>query len=139
MFVKGGRGFANLAKMSAMGIPVVGVTHGSSTAGGAYQSGLCDYLVVVRGRSKIFLAGPPLLKAATGEIATDEELGGAEMHYFGPGTAEYMAEDDADGIRLAREVIAKLNWNRPGATPAPVTGRAPQYDPEEILGVVPVD
>jgi geranyl-CoA carboxylase beta subunit len=139
MFVKGGRGFANLAKMSAMGIPVVGVTHGSSTAGGAYQSGLCDYLVVVRGRSKIFLAGPPLLKAATGEIAKDEELGGAEMHYFGPGTAEYMAEDDADGIRLAREVIAKLGWNRAGAIPATVTGRAPQYDPEELLGVVPLD
>jgi len=139
MFVKGGRGFANLAKLSAMGIPVIGVTHGSSTAGGAYQSGLCDYLVVVRGRSKIFLAGPPLLKAATGEIATDEELGGAEMHYFGPGTAEYLAEDDADGIRLAREVIAQLGWNREGAIPAPLTGAAPQYDPEEILGVVPVD
>jgi geranyl-CoA carboxylase beta subunit len=139
MFVKGGRGFANLAKMSAMGIPVIGVTHGSSTAGGAYQSGLCDYLVVVRGRSKIFLAGPPLLKAATGEIATDEELGGAEMHYFGPGTAEYLAEDDADGIRIAREVIAKLAWNHEGAIPAPFTGRAPQYDPEEVLGVVPVD
>jgi len=139
MFVKGGRGFANLAKMSAMGIPVIGVTHGSSTAGGAYQSGLCDYLVVVRGRSKIFLAGPPLLKAATGEIATDEELGGAEMHYFGPGTAEYLAEDDGDGIRMAREVIAKLAWNREGAIPGPLSGRAPQYDPEEILGVVPVD
>jgi geranyl-CoA carboxylase beta subunit len=139
MFVKGGRGFANLAKMSAMGIPVIGVTHGSSTAGGAYQSGLCDYLVVVRGRSKIFLAGPPLLKAATGEIATDEELGGAEMHYFGPGTAEYLAEDDADGIRIAREVIGKLAWNREGAIPAPLTGRGPQYDPEEILGAVPVD
>ncbi len=139
MFVKGGRGFANLAKLSAAGIPVIGVTHGSSTAGGAYQSGLCDYLVVVRGRSKIFLAGPPLLKAATGEIATDEELGGAEMHYFGPGTAEYLAEDDADGIRLAREVIAQLGWNREGTIPVALSGRAPQYDPEETLGVVPVD
>jgi geranyl-CoA carboxylase beta subunit len=139
MFVKGGRGFANLAKLSAAGIPVIGVTHGSSTAGGAYQSGLCDYLVVVRGRSKIFLAGPPLLKAATGEIATDEELGGAEMHYFGPGTAEYLAEDDADGIRLAREIIGQLGWNRAGAIPPPLTGATPQYDPEEVLGVVPVD
>jgi geranyl-CoA carboxylase beta subunit len=139
MFVKGGRGFANLAKLSARGIPVIGVTHGSSTAGGAYQSGLCDYLIVVRGRSKIFLAGPPLLKAATGEIATDEELGGAEMHYFGPGTAEYLAEDDADGIRICREVMAMLGWNREGAIPPPLSGPPPKYDPEEILGVVPVD
>ncbi|PCJ58413.1 MAG: acetyl-CoA carboxylase carboxyltransferase subunit [Candidatus Hydrogenedentota bacterium] len=139
LFVRGGRSFANLAKLSAQGIPVIGVTHGSSTAGGAYQSGLCDYLVVVRGRSKIFLAGPPLLKAATGEIATDEELGGAEMHYFGPGTAEYMAEDDADGIRLGREIINKLNWND-NTSPLPVkTFQEPAYDPEEILGCVPLD
>ena len=139
MFVRGGRNFANLAKMSAMGIPVVGVTHGSSTAGGAYQSGLCDYLVVVRGRSKIFLAGPPLLKAATGEIATDEDLGGAEMHYFGPGTAEYLAENDGDGIRLCREILTALGWER-GCVVAPhAEARGPRYDPEELLGIVPVD
>lgn len=139
MFVEGGRTFANLAKLSAMGLPVVGVTHGSSTAGGAYQSGLCDYLVVVRGRSKIFLAGPPLLKAATGEIATDEELGGAEMHYYGPGTAEYMAEDDADGIRVCREIMAKLNWNDNTVPRARRSFAEPLYDAEEILGCVPVD
>jgi len=139
MFIRGGRSFANLAKLSAMGIPVVGVTHGSSTAGGAYQSGLCDYLVVVRGRSKIFLAGPPLLKAATGEVATDEELGGAEMHYLGPGTAEYMAEDDADGIRICREIITKLHWNDNFPIPEQRNFKEPYYDPEEILGVVPPD
>src|SRR5262249_17856898 len=77
--VEGGRTFANMARMSAMGIPHITVVHGSSTAGGAYHPGLSDYVVVVRGRSKIFLAGPPLLKTATGEIASDEELGGAEM------------------------------------------------------------
>src|SRR5262249_57650768 len=75
IFVDGGRTFANMARMSAMGVPHIAVVHGSSTAGGAYHPGLCDYVVVVKGRSKIFLAGPPLLKAATGEIATDEDLG----------------------------------------------------------------
>jgi geranyl-CoA carboxylase beta subunit len=139
MFVKGGRNFANLAKLSAMGIPVVTVTHGSSTAGGAYQTGLSDYVVVVRGRSKIFLAGPPLLKAATGEIATDEELGGADLHYTVSGTAEYMAEDDRDGIRLAREIMAKLPWNEGLSLPESKPFREPRYDAEELLGIVPVD
>src|SRR5436190_2051967 len=79
-FIRGGNIFRNLARLSAAGLPVVTVTHGSSTAGGAYQTGLSDYIVMVRGRTRAFLAGPPLLKAATGEIATEEELGGAEMH-----------------------------------------------------------
>ncbi|MFM1920266.1 MAG: hypothetical protein RLZZ303_1900 [Candidatus Hydrogenedentota bacterium] len=139
MFVEGGRSFANLARLSAMGLPVVGVTHGSSTAGGAYQSGLCDYLVVVRGRSKIFLAGPPLLKAATGEIATDEELGGAEMHYYTPGTADYMAEDDADAIRICRDIFANLHWNDNYTPPARRSYKEPLYSAEDILGCVPVD
>ncbi|HXI86575.1 MAG TPA: carboxyl transferase domain-containing protein, partial [Parvularculaceae bacterium] len=105
--------------------------------GGAYQTGLSDYVVAVRGRTKVFLAGPPLLKAATGEIATDEELGGAEMHYHVSGTAEYMAENDADGIRIAREIVAKLDWNRNQKKPRAFA--EPLYDAEEILGVVPVD
>ena len=136
MFVRGGRTFANLARLSKAGIPVIAVVHGSSTAGGAYQPGLSDYVVVVRDRSKIFLAGPPLLKAATGEIATDEELGGAELHYTVSGLAEYMAEDDRDGIRLAREILAKINWARR----EPARGfNPPAYDPEEILSLVPLD
>lgn len=139
LFVKGGRTFANLAKISAMGLPIVSVTHGSSTAGGAYQTGLSDYVIVVRGRSKIFLAGPPLLKAATGEIATDEELGGAELHYHVSGTAEYMAENDADGIRLAREVMSKLQWNNNLGPLCEHSYKPPRYDAEEILGVVPLD
>ncbi len=137
LFIEGGRTFANLARLSAAGIPVVGITHGSSTAGGAYQSGLCDYLVVVRGRSKIFLAGPPLLKAATGEIATDEELGGAEMHYQVPGTAEYMAEDDADGIRICREILSKLPWERGALHEPHAPIKPPRYDAETLLGCVP--
>jgi geranyl-CoA carboxylase beta subunit len=138
MFVPGGQTFANLARLSAAGCPVVSVVHGSSTAGGAYQTGLSDYVVVVRGRSKIFLAGPPLLKAATGEIATDEDLGGAEMHYHVSGIADYMAEDDADGIRIGREIIAKLQWNK-DRVEAQLSFREPLYDAEEILGVTPAD
>ncbi|MBU6155620.1 MAG: acyl-CoA carboxylase subunit beta, partial [Alphaproteobacteria bacterium] len=136
MFVRGGRTFANLARLSKEGIPVIAVVHGSSTAGGAYQPGLSDYVVVVRDRSKIFLAGPPLLKAATGEIATDEELGGAELHYTVSGLAEYMAEDDRDGVRLAREILEKINW----ASSRPARSfRPPAYNPEEILSLVPLD
>jgi geranyl-CoA carboxylase beta subunit len=137
MFVTGGQTFANLSRLSAAGCPVISVVHGSSTAGGAYQTGLSDYVVAVRGRTKVFLAGPPLLKAATGEVATDEELGGAEMHYHVSGTAEYMAENDSDGIRIAREIVWKLQWNR---NPPPARRYAePKYDSEEILGLVPVD
>ncbi len=136
LFIKGGRSFANLARLSAAGIPVISLVHGSSTAGGAYQPGLSDHVIVVRGRSKIFLAGPPLLKAATGEIATDEDLGGAEMHYHISGLAEYMAEDDADGIRIAREVMAKLNY---GGFARDTNFAPPRYSADELLGVVPVD
>lgn len=137
-FVAGGGIFYNLARLSAAGLPVVTVLHGSSTAGGAYMPGLSDYVIMVRGRAKAFLAGPPLLKAATGEVATDEELGGAEMHATVSGLAEYLAENDTDGLRLAREVVAKLNWNAADA-PAADRGREPRYDPDEIAGVVPMD
>ena len=113
-FVRGGNIFRNLARLSAAGLPVVTVTHGSSTAGGAYQTGLSDYIVMVRGRTRAFLAGPPLLKAATGEIATEEELGGAEMHTSISGLGDYLAEDDRDALRIAREIMAKLEWDRPG-------------------------
>ncbi len=111
-FVRGGEIFANLARLSAAGLPVVSVVHGSSTAGGAYMTGLADYVVMVRGRAKAFLAGPPLLKAATGEEATDEELGGAELHASVSGLAEYVAENDADALRITRELIASLGWSR---------------------------
>jgi len=139
IFVDGGRSFANQARASAMGLPQVTVVNGSSTAGGAYRPGLSDYNIVVRGRAKIFLAGPPLLKAATGEIATDEELGGAEMHASVAGTAEFMAEDDADGARIAREVVASLGW-KAGEDLAPTKRfKEPRYSPDELAGVVPVD
>jgi geranyl-CoA carboxylase beta subunit len=139
IFVRGGGGFRNQARLSAAGIPQVAVVHGSSTAGGAYLPGLSDYVIVVRGRSRIFLAGPPLLKAATGEIATDEELGGAELHAQVAGTAEYLAEDDAEAIALAREVVARLAWNDARAPQAAREFRPPRHDPDELAGAVPVD
>jgi geranyl-CoA carboxylase beta subunit len=134
-FIHGGAIFYNLAKLSAAGLPVVTVVHGSSTAGGAYMPGLSDYVIMVRGRAKAFLAGPPLLKAATGEIATDEELGGAVMHTHVSGLAEYLAEDDSDGVRLAREVLSRLDW-RSESLPG---GKPPRYPAEELLGVMPAD
>src|SRR5664279_1476465 len=134
-FVRGGNIFRNLARLSAAGLPVVTVTHGSSTAGGAYQTGLSDYIVMVRGRTRAFLAGPPLLKAATGEIATEEELGGAEMHTSISGLGDYLAEDDRDALRIAREIMAKLEWDRPAQTVA--AHAQPRYDQEELLGIMP--
>jgi geranyl-CoA carboxylase beta subunit len=139
MFVEGGRGFANQARLSAAGIPQITVVHGSSTAGGAYLPGLSDYVVLVRGRAKVFLAGPPLLRAATGEIATDEELGGADMHATVSGLGEYVAEDDADGIRIAREIMAKLPWNAQLPPAQPKSYKEPRHSPEELAGAVPID
>jgi len=138
LFLKGGETFRNQALLSSAGIPQVVVVHGSSTAGGAYIPGMADYSIFVRGRAKVFLAGPPLLKAATGEIADDETLGGAEMHTGVSGVGDFLVEDDRDAINLAREVIAKLGWN----DDAQVVSRAfdePQLSPDELPGVVPVD
>jgi acetyl-CoA carboxylase carboxyltransferase component len=111
---------------------------GSSTAGGAYQPGMSDYNIFIRGRSKVFLGGPPLVKMATGEDSTDEELGGAEMHATMSGLADYLAEDELDGLRMAREVLAHLNWRKLGPGPT-LPADAPLYDPEELLGLLPVD
>jgi geranyl-CoA carboxylase beta subunit len=139
IFIKGGKGFANQARMSAAGIPQITVVHGSSTAGGAYQPGLSDYVIMVKGGAKVFLAGPPLLKAATGEIATDEELGGAEMHSTISGVSEYLAESDADGIRIAREIMGNLPWNENGPVSNSAEFEDPLYDTDELLGIVPTD
>jgi geranyl-CoA carboxylase beta subunit len=138
-FVSGGAVFYNLARLSAAGIPVITILHGPSTAGGAYMPGMSDYVIAVRGRGKAFLAGPALLQAATGEVATEEELGGAEMHATVTGVAEYLAENDIEGIEICRELVERLNWNRRCARVASTGGREPLYDAEELLGVVPVD
>ena len=138
-FTAGGTLFANLARLSKQGIPVIAALHGSSTAGGAYMPGLSDYVIAVKGRGKAFLAGPPLLKAATGEIATDEELGGAEMHATITGLAEYLAEDDGEAMLITREVIDRLQWNTRNPPIDIHTFAEPIYDPDEIAGIVPVD
>jgi geranyl-CoA carboxylase beta subunit len=137
-FIRGGSTFRNLARMSAAGLPVVTVTHGSSTAGGAYQTGLSDYIVLVRDRSRAFLAGPPLLKAATGEIATEEELGGARMHTSVSGLGDYLAEDDRDALRIARDILGQIDWNPPSA-PAARAFAPPRLDAQELLGLMPAD
>ncbi|AZD09614.1 Geranyl-CoA carboxylase carboxyl transferase subunit [Pseudomonas chlororaphis] len=139
IFVEGARSFANQARMSAMGLPQITVVHGSATAGGAYQPGLSDYVVVVRGKAKLFLAGPPLLKAATGEVATDEELGGAEMHAQVAGTAEYLAENDGDGVRIVREILDALPWNARLPLQPTRTYAEPLYPIDELLGLIPDD
>jgi geranyl-CoA carboxylase beta subunit len=138
-FLEGGSLFANLARLSKAGLPVIAVLHGSSTAGGAYMPGLSDYVIAVKGGGKAFLAGPPLLLAATGEIATEEELGGAEMHATTSGLAEYLAEDDGEAIQITREVISRLQWNRRCPHFEQIDFREPVYDADELLGVVSID
>ncbi|AIJ46289.1 3-methylcrotonyl-CoA carboxylase subunit beta [Comamonas testosteroni TK102] len=143
-FVMGGALFRNLARLSAAGLPVITVQHGSGTAGGAYMPGLSDVVIMVRGRSRAFLAGPPLLKAATGEIATEEELGGGEMHTSISGLGEYLAEDDRHALGLARAVVSQLSsWRTPEtidtyAKTAIDSGfLEPCYDADELLGLMP--
>jgi 3-methylcrotonyl-CoA carboxylase beta subunit len=134
----GGRMFANQARMSAAGISQIALVFGSSTAGGAYLPGLSDYTVFVKGQAKVFLGGPPLVKMATGETVNDESLGGAEMHTRLSGVGDYLAEDDADAIRIGREIVARLNWRKEiKAKLAPP--EEPKYDPDELLGVIPAD
>lgn len=137
IFVDGGRSFANQARLSAAGIPQVAIVHGASTAGGAYLPGLSDYVVLVKGRSSIYLAGPPLVKAAIGEDADEESLGGAELHARVTGLGEYLADDDAHAIAIARELMAALPWD---AAPSPPDElHPPRYPAEELMGVVPAD
>lgn len=136
-FVVGGGMFRNLARLSAAGLPVIAVVHGSSTAGGAYFPGLSDYVIMVRERARAFLAGPPLLKAATGEIAGEEELGGADMHATVSGLCDFVAENDAAAISIARDVVRDLDW--PNSAVAPRTFVPPLLDPDDIAGIMSVD
>jgi geranyl-CoA carboxylase beta subunit len=135
-FIHGGSAFYMLARLSAAGLPVIAVVHGSSTAGGAYMTGLADHVIMVRSRARAFLAGPPLLKAATGEIATDEALGGADMHASVSGLAEYVADDDAHALGLTRELVGALGWKPPASWP---DGPPPKADAEELLGLFAAD
>jgi acetyl-CoA carboxylase carboxyltransferase component len=137
IFIPGGRGFRDLTRLSAAGIPTIALVFGNSTAGGAYIPGMSDHVVMIKERSKVFLGGPPLVKMATGEESDDESLGGAEMHARTSGLADYFAVDELDAIRIGRRIVARLNWKKHGPAPGPVT--EPLADPEELLGIVPPD
>ncbi|MDI3422147.1 acyl-CoA carboxylase subunit beta [Streptomyces luteolus] len=139
IFIPGGALFKHLTQSSAAGIPTVAVVFGNSTAGGAYVPGMCDHVIMVKERAKVFLGGPPLVKMATGEESDDESLGGAEMHARTSGLADYLAADEPDALRQARRVVARLNWRKAYADPDPVAVKPPKYDPEELLGIVPGD
>ncbi|NRH41334.1 carboxyl transferase domain-containing protein [Pseudomonas sp. MS15a(2019)] len=133
-----GRIFFNQATMSAQGIPQIAVVMGSCTAGGAYVPAMSDETIMVRQQATIFLAGPPLVKAATGEVVTAEELGGADVHCRISGVADHYAENDTHALALARRCIANLNWRKLGELQlkAPV---APLYPAEDLYGLVPAD
>ncbi len=133
-----GRIFYNQARMSAKGIAQIAVVMGSSTAGGAYVPAMSDVSIIVRGQGTIFLAGPPLVKAATGEVVSAEDLGGGDVHTRLSGVADYLAEDDAHALALARRAVAGLNRRLP-QTVVWQAPEAPALDPEDILGVVPAD
>lgn len=137
IFIPGGQMFRDLTRLSAAGIPTIALVFGNSTAGGAYIPGMSDHVVMIKERSKVFLAGPPLVKMATGEEADDESLGGAEMHARVSGLADYFAVDELDAIRIGRRIVARLNWTKEGPTPRPVI--APVADPDELLGIVSAD
>jgi acetyl-CoA carboxylase carboxyltransferase component len=137
-FAESGRFFYEMIELSKLRIPSVCVVFGSSTAGGAYQPGMSDYNIVIKEQSKIFLAGPPLVKMATGEESDDETLGGAQMHAEISGLGEYLAEDERDACRLCREVISHLNWRKPGPPPS-LRPDPPLLDPEELLGLMSPD
>ena len=137
-FAQTGRFFYELIELSKLGIPTVSVVFGNSTAGGAYQPGLSDYNILIKEQSKVFLAGPPLVKMATGEESDDETLGGAQMHSEVSGLGEYFAEDEMDALRMCREVVSHLNW-RKAEPDVPFEPDDPVHDPEELLGIVSRD
>jgi len=133
-----GRIFYNQANMSARGIPQIAVVMGSCTAGGAYVPAMSDVTIIVKEQGTIFLAGPPLVKAATGEVVTAEDLGGGDVHTRLSGVADYLAEDDSHALALARRAIGHLNRRKPD-TVQWQSSEEPAYDPAEILGAVPAD
>ena len=137
-FASTGRFFYEMTELSKLRIPVISVVFGSSTAGGAYQPGMSDYNIFIKDQSKAFLAGPPLVKMATGEESDDETLGGAKMHSEISGLSDYLAEDEMDALRICREVVSHLNWTKKGNEPD-IKSSEPEYDEEELLGILSED
>ena len=139
LWAEAGKLFRNLARLSAAGIPTTVILHGPSTAGGAYMPGMSDYVIGIKKNGLAALGGAALVRAATGEIADERELGGTEMHAQKTGLVEYLADDDSHGISIARDVISRLGWNRDIQVADRSKYRPPRYKSEEILGVVPLD
>ena len=151
IFNYGGANFRGITQRSKLGIPTISIVFGSSTAGGAYIPGMSDYVIMVKNEAKVFLAGPPLVKMATNEVTDEESLGGAKMHSTVSGVADYMAEDEMDGIRLAREIVSCLKPEVRSPKSEATAGFSsdighrtsdfpePKFDQEEILGVVSAD
>ncbi|MGV3524702.1 MAG: acyl-CoA carboxylase subunit beta [Candidatus Sericytochromatia bacterium] len=137
IFNTGGAAFREIARRSKAGIPSLSVVFGSCTAGGAYIPGMSDYVIMVEKQARAYLAGPPLVRMATNEIADDESLGGAEMHSTVSGLSDYLARDERDAIRQARELMARLQRQRYGPQPSAVV--PPRYAAEELLGIVSAD
>ena len=137
-FAATGRFFYEMTELSKLRIPVISVVFGSSTAGGAYQPGMSDYNIFIKDQSQVFLAGPPLVKAATGEESDAETLGGAQMHSEISGLSDYLAEDEMDALRICREVVSHLNWKKGGDMPTKIPTE-PIYDQEELLGLISED
>jgi acetyl-CoA carboxylase carboxyltransferase component len=138
IFVPGGQSFRDLTRLSAAGVPTIALVFGNSTAGGAYVPGMCDHVVMIEQRSKVFLGGPPLVKMATGEESDDESLGGADMHARVSGLADYYALDELDALRIGRQVIRRLNHRKLGPPPRGA-GRPPRYDQEQLIGIPSAD
>lgn len=143
VFIPGGAGFKNLSQLSAAGIPTISLVFGSSTAGGAYVPGMCDYIVMQKDAARVYLGGPPLVKMAIDEDADDESLGGAEMHARTSGLADYLAEDEQDALRIGRDIVKHLNWTKLGPKPvvSEFVGRAPEplYPADDLLGIASSD
>jgi geranyl-CoA carboxylase beta subunit len=139
LWADAGKLFRNLARLSAAGLPTLVVLHGPSTAGGAYMPGMSDYVIGVKHNGLAALGGAALVRAATGEVADERELGGTEMHASRTGLVEYLAEDDAHGIQIARDVVDRLDWNARAPRLRRRPYEPPALDIDEIAGIVPVD
>ena len=138
IFNYGGEAFREITRRSAMGLTTISVVFGNATAGGAYVPGMSDFSIFQKQAAKVFLAGPPLVKMATNEISNEEELGGAEMHSKISGVSDYLAEDEFDGIRIAREIMEVVKPTRPELIPEEDI-KEPLHSPEDLLGVIPSD
>jgi acetyl-CoA carboxylase carboxyltransferase component len=140
IFVPGGAGFRHITQRSAARLPTISLVFGSCTAGGAYIPGMSDYVVMVRSAAFMYLAGPPLVKMALGEVVDDESLGGADLHARTSGVSDYVAQDERDCLRIGREIVGRIGW-RPAGPGARARGQGdpPLYDSEELLGIASAD